>query len=91
MLSEALDEDTLNKIDDCTDLKLTTYDPVQEWILQKDSKSKARRAVRHKTGNGQDDMVYGVEDQKQQQTRAEPAPAASPGVDPWLTSADPWA
>ena len=36
--------------EDDTQLKLSSYEPVQEWILQKDNKSKARRAVRHKAG-----------------------------------------
>ena len=33
VLSETLDEDMLTKIDEGTELKLTTYDPVHEWIL----------------------------------------------------------
>ena len=92
VLSETLDEETMNKIEDAIELKLSTYDPVQAWILQKDTTSKARRAVRHKTGMGQDDMVYGVDDKKQQQqAQPEKTATASPEADPWLTSADPWA
>ena len=36
VLSKTLDEETMNKIEDDTQLKLSTYDPVQEWSLQKD-------------------------------------------------------
>ena len=61
VLGEALDEDTLGKVDDSTDLKLLTYDPVQDWILQKDTMAKSRKTVRLKNGTkGPDDMVYGV-------------------------------
>ena len=82
----------MNKIEDDTELKLNLYDPMQAWILNKDTKSKARKAARHKTGKGnQDDMVYGVNDRKQQQAQTETIAPTSPEVDPWLTSADPWA
>ena len=32
VLSETLDEETMNKTDDDADLKLNKYDPVQAWI-----------------------------------------------------------
>ena len=87
VLSEALDEETLSKIDDSTTLRLTSYEPAKEWILQRDAKAKSRKATRQKSSSmGPDDMVFGVENKEKQ---AAPTPTEPAGADPWLTSADP--
>ena len=86
VLCEILDEDTMGRIDDQTDFKLTAYEPMRAWILQRDTKLKSRKAKRHRgSAKGPDDMVYGVE------SKAElPTAATAPEADPWLTSGDPW-
>ena len=48
VLCEILDEDTMGRIDDQTDLKLTAYEPMRAWILQRDTKLKSRKATRHR-------------------------------------------
>ena len=50
-LSDGLDEETMGHIDDSTDkdLVLTNYEPVKDWILQRDTKLKARTSTRHKS------------------------------------------
>ena len=86
ILSEILDEETLGRTEDSTDkeLQLTNYEPMKEYILQRDAKLKSRQSTRHKpSAKGPDDMVYGVESKPR---AAEPPPARAPAPqieDPW--------
>ena len=94
MLSQAIDEDTMGRIDDHDDLAIEKFAPVKEWIIQREIKLQLRKNSRSGKGKSPDDMVYGVEAKT-----AEPSPppsqaASAPSVDPWhgaATAADPWA
>ena len=75
ILNEILDEETMGRIDDSTDkeLQLTNFEPMKDWILQRDAKLKSRKSTRHKpSGKGPEDRVYGVESKPR---AAEPPPA----------------
>ena len=36
VFSQAIDEDTMGRVDDHEDLKITTFLPVKTWILQRE-------------------------------------------------------
>jgi len=60
VLSQAIDEDTMGRVDDNDDISIETYLPVKTWILQREVKLKLRKNTRSGKGKNPDDMVYGV-------------------------------
>ena len=90
VFSQAIDEDTMGRVDDHEDLSIETYAPVKAWILQREIKLRLRKNTRTSKGKGPDDMVYGVSAAPPAEAPAG-APAADQGPDPWLSAAsDPW-
>ena len=90
VLSQAIDEDTMGRVDDHDDLSIETYFPVKTWILQRDVKLRLRKSTRTGKRKNPDDMVYGVSTQPPADAPAADATVA-PGPDPWLSAAsDPW-
>ena len=96
LFSQAIDEDTMGRIDDHDNLTIENFAPVKDWILQREIKLRLRKNTRSGKGESPDDMVYGVNEP----TAAEPPPpppsraACAPSVDPWhgaAAAADPWA
>ena len=88
VLSQAIDEDTMGRLEDARVPIENNYAGVKQWIFERETKLKARKATRSHTGagKGSDDMVYGV-DLKQSGPES-----ATGGVDPWTVdgSSDPW-
>jgi hypothetical protein len=91
VFSQAIDEDTMGRVDDNDELSIETYKPVKAWILQREVKLKLRKNTRSGKGlKNPDDMVYGVSAALPAEAPAS-EPAAAQGPDPWLSaSADPW-
>ena len=95
VVRQALDEDTIGRVDDHEDLKITIYLPFEAWILERDVKLKLRKHTRVKPSvNSPDDMVYGVDDAQPSAEQAAPQQAAAFAADPWhgaAAASDPWA
>ena len=61
VFGQAVDEDTLGRIDDHEELTIENFEPIKDWILQREIKLRLRKNSRSGKGRSSDDMVYGVE------------------------------
>jgi hypothetical protein len=94
VFSQAVDEDTMGRIDDHEDLNIEKFEPIKDWILQREVKLRLRKNTRSGKGKTADDMVYGVEPKIAESPPQPPTSDTPPSVDPWhsaASAADPWA
>ena len=61
VFSQAVDEDTMGCIDDHDELNIEKFEPIKDWILQREIKLRLRKNTRSGKSKSSDDMVYGVE------------------------------
>ena len=79
VLSPAIDEDTMGRVDDHDELNIEVYLPAKTWILQREIKLCLRKNRRTGKGKRPDDMVYGVSAPAPVETpNAKAAPAQGP-------------
>ena len=84
VLSQAIDEDTMGRVDDDDSLDLkVAYLLVKIWILNRDVKLELKKHTRAKPAvKNPDDMVYGVGNAQPSAEPVAPQPAAASAEDP---------